>query len=132
MKVSFALLLLASGSVALVAMLSLMGRAERRGLSPGALRAIHRVAGYTFAACLVVLVVRGAGLLAVAGDQIPLRAVFHVVLALGIVVLLALKILMARFYRQLLKYAPVLGIIVFAFAFVATALMAGYAALTRG
>ncbi len=132
LKVSFALLLLASGSVALVAMLSLMGRAERRGLSPGALKAIHRVAGYAFAACLAVLVARGAGLLAVAGDQISLRAVFHIVLALGIVVLLGLKILIARFYRQLLKYAPVLGIIVFAFAFVATALMAGFAALTRG
>jgi len=132
LKVSFALLLLASGSVALVAMLSLMGRAERRGASPGALRATHRVAGYAFAACLAVLVVRGAGLLAAAGDQISLRAVFHIVLALGIVALLGLKILIARFYRQLLKYAPALGIIVFTLAFVATALMVGPKALDAG
>lgn len=132
LKVSFALLLLASGSVALAAMLSLMGRAERRGASPGALKTIHGVAGYAFAACVVVLVARGASLLSVAGDQVSLRVVFHIVLALGIVVLLLFKILIARFYRQLLKYLPVLGILLFAFAFVATALSAGFAALTRG
>jgi hypothetical protein len=112
-------------------MLALMGRAERRGLSPGALKATHRGAGYAFTVCLAVLVARGAVLLSVAGDQIPLRVVFHIVLALGIVVLLGLKILVARFYRQLLKYLPVLGIILFAFAFVVTALMAGFVALTR-
>jgi hypothetical protein len=131
LKFIFALLLLAAGAVALLTMLALMGRAERRGASPGALKAIHRVAGYAFAACLVVLVARGASLLSVEGDQIPLRVVFHMVLALGIVVLLTLKIVIARFYRQLLKYAPVLGIILFSFAFVVTALSAGFVALTR-
>jgi hypothetical protein len=131
LKVSFALLLIASGTVALLAMLALMGRAERRGASPGALKTTHKVAGYAFAACLAVLVTRGAGLLSVAGDQISPRVVFHIVLALGIVVLLGLKILIARFYRQFLKYFPVLGIIVFAFAFVVTALSAGFVALTR-
>lgn len=132
LKVSFALLLLASGSVALITMLSLMGRAERRGASPGALRAIHRTAGYTFAVCLAVLVARGAGLLSVAGDQIPLRVVLHIVLALWLVVLLTLKILIARFYKQFLKHVPVFGLIVFALAFVVTALSAGFVALTRG
>lgn len=131
LKVSFALLLLAAGSVALVAMLSLMGRAERRGMSPGALKATHRVAGYAFVVCLAVLVVRGASLLSVAGDQVPLRAVFHIVLALWLVVLLALKVLIVRFYRQFLKYVPVFGLIVFALAFVVAALMAGFVALTR-
>jgi hypothetical protein len=132
LKVSFALLLLTTGSVALVAMLSLMGRAERRGASPWALRVTHRVAGYAFAACLIVLVARGASLLSVEGDQISLRVAFHIVLALWLVVLLALKILMARFYRQLLKYVPALGLIAFAVAFVVTALSAGFVALTRG
>jgi hypothetical protein len=132
LKVSFALLLVASGSVALVAMLSLMGRAERRGASPGALKVTHRIAGYAFAVCLAVLVARGAGLLSVTGDKIPLRAVFHIVLALGIVVVLILKILVARFYRQLLKYAPVLGLLMFTFAFVVAVLMVGFRALTRG
>jgi len=61
-----------------------------------------------------------------AGDQLSLRAVFHSVLSLGLIMILILKILIVRFYKQFLKYAPVLGVIVFTFAFVVTGTSAGY------
>ncbi|MBM3307492.1 MAG: hypothetical protein FJY74_04120 [Candidatus Eisenbacteria bacterium] len=130
-KVPFAVLLFALGWFALVSALRLLGGSGRGRLGPDALRVIHRIAGYAFALCLVVLVVAGAHRLAVAGDQISVRAVFHIVLALGGAALLAVKVLIARSHRQLLKYAPALGLVVFALAFVTVAISAGLEALVR-
>lgn len=129
-KIPLAVLLFAAGCVALVSALELLGRGERKGASPGALRAIHRVAGYAFAALLVALVALGVRRLSVTGDQIPLRAVFHVVLALGVVALLLIKVVVTRFYRQLLRLAPALGLSLFVLTLVVVAITAGFEAAT--
>ena len=128
-KVVLGLFLLAACCVALVAVLELLGRGERKGASPGASRAVHRVAGHAFALLLAALVVLGARRLSVTGDQMPLRAVFHMVLALGIVAVLVVKVLIARLYRPLLRLAPALGLLLFVLTFVVVAISAGFAAV---
>jgi len=56
----------------------------------------------------------------------PIRVGFHVVLAITFVVLLILKITIVRIYRNFLKYAPVLGMIIFALAVIVFAISAGF------
>lgn len=68
----------------------------------------------------------GVGRLSVTGDQVSLRVVFHMVLALGIVALLLVKVLVARFYRQLLRLVPALGLFLFVLTLVAVAISAGF------
>jgi len=68
------------------------------------------------------------------GDAMPIRVGFHVVLAITFVVLLILKITIVRVYRNFLKYAPALGIIIFTLAVIVFAISAGFnlkAALRR-
>jgi len=132
-KVVLAILLFAAGCVALVAALELLGRGDgRKGARPEAPRAVHRVAGYAFAVLLAALVVVGVGRLSVTGDQMPLRAVFHMVLAVGIVAVLVVKVLVARFYRPLLKLTPALRLFLFVMTLVVVAISAGFVAVTGG
>ena len=63
------------------------------------------------------------------GDAMPIRAGFHVVLAIAFVVLLILKIAIVRVYRNFLKYAPALGMIIFTLAVIVFAISAGFTVL---
>jgi hypothetical protein len=60
------------------------------------------------------------------GDSISTRAVFHGVLALALFVLFLLKIAIIRFFKQFLKFAPVMGLIVFSLCFVVFSTSAAY------
>jgi cytochrome c2 len=130
-KSLIALLLTAAGVAALVSMLTLMGRSERK-LGPAVLRATHRAAGYVFAGLLAIAAGMGLRHLAAAGDGLPLRGVIHWVLATLLVVVLGLKIVIARFYKQFLKFVPVLGLIVFSLAFVVVVVSAVFFLITGG
>jgi cytochrome c len=129
LKSLLAVFLLVAGVTALISMLTLMGRSERR-LSAQALMRTHRAAGYVFVALLAVLAVLGARYLASAGDGLPLRGVVHWTLATLLIVTLALKIAIVRWYRQFMKFVPVFGLIVFSLAFVVAAVSLGFFALT--
>lgn len=128
-KSLLALFFLAAGVTALVSMLTLIGRSERR-LGAQALMRTHRSAGYVLVALLVVLAAMGLRYLAAAGDGLPLRGVIHWTLAFLLVVVLALKIAIVRSYRQFIKFVPVFGLIVFSLAFVVAAVSAGFFVLT--
>jgi mono/diheme cytochrome c family protein len=128
-KSILAALLVAAGVVALTTMFTLMGRSKRRA-KPESLRAVHRAAGHTFAALVIVLAVLGIRYLAAAGDALSLRAVLHWILALFLIVVLALKIGIVRFFRELTKFAPALGMIVFVLALVLAGLSAGFFVIT--
>jgi mono/diheme cytochrome c family protein len=130
-KSLIALLLMAAGVAALVSMLTLMGRSERK-LGAAVLRATHRGSGYVFAGLLVIAAGMGLRHLATVGDGLPLRGVIHWVLATLLVVVLGLKIVIARFYKQLLKLVPVLGLIVFSLAFVVVVVSAVFFLITGG
>jgi mono/diheme cytochrome c family protein len=131
LKTFFSLLLVIAGFVALFSMLALLGRGEKPA-GPETLRATHRAAGYVFALCLLALVTLGAYAASVTGDRVSMRVVFHVVLALGMVVLLGFKILFARTFRQLTKHSAALGLTLFALLFVTASISAGFVAVTAG
>jgi hypothetical protein len=54
------------------------------------------------------------------------RAVFHSVLALGLIGVLLVKLLIVRFYRELMRFVPTLGVVTFILAFVVFFTSAGF------
>jgi len=125
LKTIIAVVFILAGLTAFVSMLILMGKQEKK-ISPQSLRMVHKTAGLVFFLLTLVLVFFGFRYWAKAGDLVSVRAVLHAVLALGLLVVLLIKISIARFYKQLLKYAPALGIVLFSFAFVVFCTSAGF------
>jgi len=130
-KTILAVLFVAAGLTAVASMMTLMGRSERRMTVP-ALRTTHRVAGYTFALLLVVLGAMGLSYLSSAGDSLSVRGVLHWSIASMLVFVLALKIVVVRWFKQFLKFAPVMGMIVITLALVVAMLSAVFFVVTGG
>jgi mono/diheme cytochrome c family protein len=125
------LIFLAAGIVALLSMLALMGRAEKK-MSGTALRGIHRSAGIIFFLLAIVISIVCIKYVAAFGGQLTIRPVFHAVLALALFIVLLLKITIVRFYREFLRIVPTLGMIVFVLAFLVVGTSAGYYFLKAG
>jgi hypothetical protein len=118
-------LLLGAG---LTAFLSMMARQGRPGdeVRAARLRKVHKAAGYIYIALLAPLAFIGADFLVEMGDGLSVRGAFHFVLAMTLLAVLLLKILTVKIYRQLLKHAPVLGMILFSLTLVIFLITAGY------
>jgi cytochrome c2 len=110
---------------AALSMLILMGRQNHK-VKPKHLRRTHKIFGFVFFFLLLVISFKCIQYVAGVGDQMPLRAVSHSVLALLLFIIFAVKILIVRFFKQFLKYIPVFGMTVFCLAFVVTATSAGF------
>jgi cytochrome c2 len=115
----------ALGIVGVLAMFSLMGKSEHK-TSPLVLRRLHRSVGLIFVILLIVTGYLCIRHVARVGDQISVRAAFHGVTALALVGVLAVKIVIIRWFKGLLNLVPVLGIVVFVLAFVVVTTSAGY------
>ena len=113
------------GLITMVAMLTLMGRTERK-TSGAFLRRLHKGAGALFAVMFLVISYFCLQYVEMASDGLSTRAVFHGVLALTLFVVLALKISIVRFFKQFLRYVPGLGMTVFGLAFIVFFTSAGY------
>lgn len=124
-KLAISFLFFAAALGALLTMLHNMGRSEKKA-SPESLIRTHRTFGIIFAFLLLVLALIGAGFVSVLGDGMSLRAVFHMVTALTLIAVVILKILIAQFYRGLLRFAPAMGLIIFVLVFVVFAISAGF------
>ena len=116
--------LLLSGVAATLVMLGLMG-GQKEGKSSSLSRSIHRALGALYALLLVALVSIGVRYVAWAGEPSP-RIVFHIVFAAGIFAGLALKILIARFFRGSLRIAPSLGLLLFVLTIIVFSISAGF------
>jgi len=128
LKTILATAFMAAALVSFWSMMTLMGKPEKK-TDPAKLRTIHRAAGIVIVVLLVPLIYLGARLLAQMGDAMSIRAGFHVVLAIALVVLLILKISIVRVYKNFLNYAPVLGMMIFILAVVVYAITAGFTVL---
>jgi cytochrome c2 len=127
-KSILALFLLAAAVGAVTSMLTMMGKAEKK-ISPKTLRKIHIISGRLFLLLLLPLFFLGLRYWAKIGDQASVRAVFHAVLALGLIIIFLLKVAIVKFYKQFLRFAPVMGMLVFGFAFVVFSVSAGFYAV---
>ena len=124
-KTILAFVLLLAGLTSFFSMMSLMGKQDKK-TSPAALRNIHKISGIIFSLTLLALAVLGYQYWVKAGDQISLRATFHTVLALSLVILLFCKIFIAKRYKQFLKFAPSFGLILFVLTFIVFSTSAGF------
>jgi mono/diheme cytochrome c family protein len=125
LKTGIAIFFLAVGGVAGLTMLDLMGRKEHK-VPPRTLTRAHKAAGVVFTLLLVVLAYLGARLVASMGDAMSTRAALHAVLAAGLIGVFAVKLLIVLFYRELLRFVPALGIVVFVLAIMVFLSSAGY------
>ncbi len=124
-KSVLALVFVAAGSAAALAMFALMGRSEHK-TSPMTLRRLHRAMGYVFVVLLVVTTVLCVRYVAQVGDRISVRAALHGVLAVLLIGVLAVKIVIVRWFKGLLNVAPALGVTVLVLAVAVAATSAGY------
>ena len=93
-----------AGLVAFLCMFALMGQPDRK-LNPAALRITHRIAGIVFAVLLGVLTYMCIKYIEIVGDRMSVRAVFHGILALGLIAIFAVKIAIVQYYKQFMKIA---------------------------
>jgi cytochrome c2 len=125
LKTILALFFIVVSVSAITSMLTMMGKAEKK-IAPKTLRKIHKISGRIFLLLLLALLFLGMKYWVQIGDQASIRAVFHAVLALGLLIIFLLKVVIVKFFKQFLRFAPVLGILVFCFAFVVFSISAGY------
>ena len=118
-------LLILAGIAALLSMFILMGKQGHK-MSASFLRKFHKAAGFVFFILLLIISYLCVKYWIMLGDSISTRAVFHGVLALVLLIVLIMKMLIVQFYKQLLRFAPTLGMIVFCLAFVVFFTSAGY------
>lgn len=125
LKSILAFIFLASAVIAVLSMLTMMGKTEKK-ISPKTLKTMHRISGRLFLILLLPLLYLGMKYWVGIGDQASVRAVFHAVLALGLIITFLLKISIVKIFKQFLRFAPALGMLVFSFAFVIFSISAGY------
>jgi len=110
---------------AFFSMMTLMGKSEKK-LGAVTLRRIHKTSGFLYFALLLIISAACIRYWIRAGDQISARALMHSVLALGLIVIFLIKVAIVQFYKQFLRMAPVLGMIVLSFTFVVFGTSGGY------
>ena len=125
LKIILALFFLAAAVSSVTSMLTMMGKAEKK-VSPKTLRNIHIISGRLFLLLLLPLLFLGMRYWSQIGEQASLRAVFHAVLAWGLITIFLLKVVIVKFFKQFLRFAPVMGLLVFGLAFVVFSISAGY------
>ena len=116
---------LLAGIAAVLSMFILMGKQGLK-LSASFLRRFHKIAGFVFFILLLIISYLCVKYWIISGDSVSTRAVFHGVLALVLFIVLVMKMLIVQFYKQLLRFAPALGMTVFCLAFVVFFTSAGY------
>jgi cytochrome c2 len=102
-----------------------MGKTERK-ISAQLLRKTHRVAGFVFAGLLLLISYFCLKYWAMAGDQLSTRAVLHGFLSLALIIIFILKISIVQYYKQFLRFVPIMGMIVFILTFVVFSTSAGF------
>jgi hypothetical protein len=123
-----ATLLVVIGGVTVLIMLEMTGKIQDSPKRKGWIL-LHRILGYLFlvlfAAMLVFMVIKAGGF----QEELPARAMIHIILALLLVPLIMIKIVIARRHAQLSTKLIMLGLAIFGLSFGLTGITAGYYAL---
>jgi hypothetical protein len=129
-KAGLAAVLLAAGFGAFLSMMARFGRPGDEARSER-LRRLHKRAGWAFVIVLAPLAVLGADFLVDMGEGLSTRGTFHFILAVGLITIVLLKLLVVKAYRQQLRFAPALGMTVFALTLIIFLITAGYFLLIK-
>ena len=125
-----ATLLVVIGGVTVLIMLEMTGKVRDTPRRKGWIL-LHRILGYLFlvlfAAMLIFMVVKAGGF----QEELPARAMLHIILALLLVPLIMIKVVIARRHAQLSTKLIMLGLAIFGLSFGLTGITAGYYALHR-
>ena len=124
-KSILAIFFLLAAIIAVISMLSLMGKTERK-TSDKLLRKMHKSSGFVFTGLLLVISYFCLKYWAIVGDQLSTRAVFHGVLSLTLIIILILKLSIVQFYKKFLRFIPAMGMIVFVLSFMVFSTSAGF------
>jgi cytochrome c2 len=124
-KSILAIFFLLAAIIAVITMLSLMGRKERK-TSDRLLRKIHKGSGFVFTGLLLLISYFCLKYWAMVGDQLSTRAVLHGVLSFTLIIILFLKLSIVQFYKQFLRVVPTMGMVVFSLSFVVFSTSAGF------
>ena len=115
-NISFAFVLAALGYAATFLMLHLWGypydKDTRTSEAPKWAMRIHRILGYAFVACYIVMMWRMVPRLFSYQVELPARTVAHILLGVTVGFLLLIKISIARFFGHLEEWMPYLGVAV--------------------
>lgn len=125
-----ATLLVVIGGVTVLIMLEMTGKVRDTPRRKSWIL-VHRILGYLFlvlfASMLIFMVVKAGGF----QEELPARAMIHVILALLLVPLIMIKVVIARRHAQLSTKLIMLGLAIFGLSFGLTGITAGYYALHR-
>ncbi len=124
-KSILAIFFLLAAIIAVITMLSLMGKAEKK-ISAQLLRKMHKGSGFVFAGLLLVISYFCLKYWAMVGDQISTRAVLHGVLSFALIIIFILKISIVQYYKKFLRFVPTMGMIVFVLSFTVFSTSAGF------
>jgi len=119
------------GAVAVLLMLHLKGNAKDRIHGQTLVRG-HRILGYLFIAIYLFMVVIMIVRISSYQEELPPRVILHLVFALGLLPLLAVKILIARKYSLFTSQLFSIGFTIFILGFLLNAISAGHYFLYRG
>ncbi|MEN2994076.1 MAG: cytochrome c [Thermodesulfovibrio sp.] len=125
LKLSISLILIVLSLIASYTMFEIFGKVERRG-NMDLLKKIHRINGRLFFIVFLIGAIGCIYLLNQSKAELTPRATMHVFSAIAIFLLLSLKIVFIKFYRQFYSYAKLLGIIVVLLTFNLVAFSSGY------
>jgi cytochrome c2 len=125
LKSALASVMIACAVIQVLTMFEVMGRERPRG-NPRVLGWIHRGSGYGFVVLLVTISVFCVKDFVTSTAEISTRGLFHSVLALIVILVLAIKLGVLRRYHLFGKFLPLLGGSVFVLSFVVYALSGGY------
>jgi hypothetical protein len=113
-----------------VAVGTMMLRTGRQGTSPR-LSTVHRVAGWTFTLLCLLLTVYMAGRMSRYWEELSPMVTVHCTLSVGLLLLLAVKVTVPRFFPGLSKHLFPLGFSVFLVAFSLVGVSGGFYLLRK-
>ncbi|RJQ49946.1 MAG: cytochrome c [Nitrospiraceae bacterium] len=120
---SLALVIVAA--VDMLAMFEVFGRNERK-YNPETLKKIHRAAGILYLIVFSVITFLCLRFIYLTKTELSVRGTFHGVFALAIVILMAVKVMYIRTYKQFYNHAKVFGVLIALFTFGTAGVSAGY------
>ncbi|RJQ53362.1 MAG: hypothetical protein C4526_06860 [Nitrospiraceae bacterium] len=124
-KSILSLVLLTATAVGMFTMFELFGRDGKR-FNAETLRKVHRAAGIVYVIIFALISYLCLRFVFITKTELSVRGAFHGVLALAVPVLLGVKVLYVRIYRQFYGQAKTFGLVISIITFVMVAISSGY------